>query len=146
MQQALAQAVDKVHFPLKTIYVSCPWRRASRPFKSMMYNDLDSRIRGNDKRGTGKHAMKICQVSGFVNSLSVSCQYCGDDEISDTLDACEGYLDETQRWKLCCATRIRHNRGEAVYLRTGNYLDCIENTRFPGNPLQLVDELLKRTQ
>lgn len=89
----------------------------------------------------GKSASK--SPVGSRDATSVSCQYCGDYEISDTLDACEGYLDETQRWKLCCATRIRHNRGESVYLHTGNYLEYIENTRFPGNPLELVDELLK---
>ena len=73
----------------------------------------------------------------------VSCPYCGDYEISGTLDACEGRLNETQRWKLCCATRMRHNRGESVSLDGGNYLEYIENTRFRGNPLELVDELLK---
>lgn len=73
----------------------------------------------------------------------VSCNYCGNYTISNTLDACEDYLDNGQRWKLRCATRIRHNQGESVYLDTGNYLEYIENTFFPKNPIELVDELLK---
>lgn len=89
----------------------------------------------------GKSASK--SPVGNRDATRVSCPYCGDYEISGTLDACEDYLNETQRWKLCCATRIRYNRGESVNLRTGNYLDYIENTRFTANPLELVDELLK---
>lgn len=81
--------------------------------------------------------------NGNRDGTKVSCSYCGDYTISNTLEASEGKLDDTQRWKLCCAVRIRYNRGESVCLLTSNYLDYIENTRFPGNPLELVDELLK---
>lgn len=73
----------------------------------------------------------------------INCHYCGNYIISNTLDACEDYLDDGQRWKLRCATRIRHNQGESVYLDTGNYLEYIENTFFHKNPIELVDELLK---
>ena len=74
---------------------------------------------------------------------SVSCQYCGSYEISDELDNNQGLLDETQRWKLCCATRIISNKGKSVHLNSGNYLEYINNTNFPNNPIELVDELLK---
>ena len=70
--------------------------------------------------------------NGNRDGTKVSCSYCGDYTISNTLEACEGYLDDTQRWKLSCAVRIRYNRGESVCLLTSNYLDYIENT-FTSN-------------
>lgn len=98
----------------------------------------------------GKHDTQSCWICGRNSKIYqdgardayiVSCPLCGMYKISGTLLASEE--KSVEEWKLVSAVRMMYDRGMQADLNSHSYKLLVEQTRFPDNPFELMDALLR---
>lgn len=87
--------------------------------------------------GRGATAYRLDKREGS----HIHCGLCGKYWISSSLYA-SGHTD-VETWKLSSAVRMLTEKGVDINLYSNNYKGLIGQTRFPDNPFELMDALLR---
>lgn len=88
----------------------------------------------------------ICGSQALANNdfqkdiWQINCPKCGEYVIDGSTFA--STPSETEKWRLSCAVRMRHELGQDTTFHFGNKNDLIAETRYPQTPLDLIDNLM----